>query len=106
VEKGAEKELVYNFFTELAKTLYKRNWSSAARMAEQKSKASKLAAASTPLDKWSLYEATVTLKEQSDRDEAMQLVQWVVNELRNAPSLTAPEKKDLQKATNVLKGWS
>ena len=105
VEQGVEKELVYNFSTELAKTLYKRNWSAATRAAEQKSKAARLAAASTPFDKAALYEGTVTLKEQSDRDEAKTLVQWVVSQLQNAPSLTASEKKDLQKAKDVLKGW-
>jgi len=105
VEEGVEKELVYNFSTELAKTLYKRNWSTAARTAEQKSKSAKLAAASTPFDKAAVYEASVTLKEQSDRDEAKSLVQWVVNELQKEPSLTAPEKKDLIKAKDVLKGW-
>jgi hypothetical protein len=105
VEKGVEKELVYNFFTELAKTLYKRNWSAVSRAAEQKNKSARLAGASTPFDKGAAYEATVTLKEQSDRDEAKSLVQWVVNELQNAQSLTAPQKKDLQKAKDVLKGW-
>ena len=67
VQSGAEKELVYNFSTELAKTLYKRNWSAANRLAEQKNKAAKLAAAATPLDKGSLYEATIVLKDMSDR---------------------------------------
>ena len=33
------------------------------------------------------------------------MVQWVVSELEKAPSLTAPEKKYLQKAKDVLKGW-
>jgi hypothetical protein len=105
VEKGAEKELVYNFSTELAKTLYKRNWSAAARAAEQKNKSARLASASTPFDKAAVYEAAVALTEQSDRDEAKALVQWVVSELQKAPSLTAPEKKDLMKAKDVLKGW-
>jgi tetratricopeptide (TPR) repeat protein len=105
VGNGAEKELVYNFFTELAKTLYKRNWSVSTRMAEQKNKSAKLASASTPLDKASLYEATVTLKDMSDRDEARALVQAVVAELEKAGTLTAPQKKDLAKARDVLKGW-
>jgi hypothetical protein len=104
VEKGVEKQLVYRFSTELARTLYKRNWSIAARTTEQKNKSTKLAAASTPFDRAALYEATVGLKEQSDRDEAKSLVQWVVNELEKAPSLTAADKKDLEKAKDVLKG--
>jgi tetratricopeptide (TPR) repeat protein len=105
LESGMEKELVYNFSTELAKTLYKRNWSAATRAAEQKNKAAKLASASTPLEKGSLYEAAVTLKDMSDRDEAKALVQAVVSELEKAGTLTAPEKKDLGKAKDVLKGW-
>ena len=102
---GAEKEFVYNFATELAKTLYKRNWSAAARMTEQKNKAAKLASVSTPLDKGSLYEATVTLKAVSDREEAKSLVQWVVAELGGRAALTAPQADDLKKAKEVLSGW-
>jgi tetratricopeptide (TPR) repeat protein len=105
LESGAEKELVYNFSTELAKTLFKRNWSASNRVAEQKNKAAKLASAAAPLDKGSLYEATITLKNMSDRDEARALVQSVVSELEKAGTLTAPEKKDLGKAKDVLKGW-
>jgi hypothetical protein len=105
VDSGAEKEIVYNFYTELAKSLYKRNWSAATRAAEQKKKAAKLASAATPLDKASLYEATIALQEVSDRDEARALAQKVVSELEEATSITAPEKKDLQKAKDVLKGW-
>jgi tetratricopeptide (TPR) repeat protein len=105
VASGAEKAPDYNFSTELAKTLYKRNWSAAARRAGQKEKSSKIASAGTPLDRGSLYEATVTLKDVSDRDEARALVQQAVSELEKAASLTAPQKKDLQKAKEVLKGW-
>ncbi|HET6450892.1 MAG TPA: hypothetical protein VFI08_06250 [Spirochaetia bacterium] len=105
VKDGEEKELVYNFYTELAKSLYKRNWSAATRLAEQKNKAAKLASASSAVDKASFYEATVTLANQPDREEAKALVQWVVSQLTSAPSITAPEKKDLQKAQDVLKGW-
>ena len=105
VSSGAEKEFVYNFATELAKTLYKRNWTAAVRITEQKNKAAKLGSATTPLDKGSLYEATVTLKPVSDREEAKSLVQWVVSELSRLSSLTAPQADDLKKAKEVLAGW-
>jgi hypothetical protein len=105
VQQGVEKEMDYNFATELAKTLYKRNWTAAARIAEQKKKAAKLAAAASPLEKGSLYEASVTLSGQSDREEAKALAQWVAAQLEKLPSLTAPQKKDLESAKNVLKGW-
>jgi hypothetical protein len=102
---GTEKEFVYNFATELAKTLWKRNWSSDKRKAEQAAKASKLASAVTPLDKASLYEGTVVLKDMSDREEARALVQWAITEMVKQPALTAPQVKDLDKARTVLKGW-
>ncbi len=102
---GSEKELVYNFVTELAKTLWKRNWSSDRRRAEQSAKASKLAAAATPLDKASLYEGSVALQDTSDREEARALVQWTITELVKLPALNAPQAKDLEKARTVLKGW-
>jgi hypothetical protein len=105
VSQGVEKQMDYNFANELAKTLRARNWSAAARIAEQKKKLSKLGAAVTPLEKGSLYEATVTLSGQSDREEAKSLVQWVVGELEKVPSLTAPQKKDLESAKTLLKGW-
>jgi len=105
VRAGTEPALVYNFITELAKTLYKRNWSAATRAAEQKNEAARLAAATTQLDKASAYEATVTLENTSDRAEAKALVQGVVNDLQSRASLNAPDAKDLQSAKDVLKGW-
>lgn len=104
-QAGKEKDLVYNFYNELAKTLYKRNWSKSMRTSEQKNKASKLASAGTPLEKGSLYEATLVLKDMSDREEAKELARSVVSELESLPSLTAPQAKDLQKAKDLLKGW-
>lgn len=105
VEAGTEKELAYDFYIELAKSLYKRNWSATRRVSEQKAKAAKLSAAGTPLEKGSLYEAAAALPDMSDREEAKVLVQFTVSELGNLASLTAPQAKDLQKARVTLTGW-
>jgi tetratricopeptide (TPR) repeat protein len=105
VEAGTEKEFVYNFSTELAKSLYKRNWSAATKANELKGRKGKIASAATPLDKGSYYEASLAQKDVSDREEAKSLVQWVVSQLGSMGDLTAGQKKDLQKATDVLKGW-
>jgi BRCT domain type II-containing protein len=102
---GREKDIVHNFKTELAKTLWKRNWSAQKRATEQKAKAAKLSAATTPLDRGSLYEASVTLSSVSDREEARALVQGVIADLEKLPSLDAGQRKDLDKARTVLKGW-
>jgi hypothetical protein len=105
VQSGTEKELVYNFYNELAKSLYKRDWPAAKRVSEQKAKAARLAAAGTPLEKGSLYEATAVLQGMSDREEAKALVQFTASELGKLADLTAPQAKDLQKAKDLLKGW-
>jgi tetratricopeptide (TPR) repeat protein len=105
VQAGTEKVIVYSFPTELAKTLYKRNWSAATRVTEQKNKAGKLSAAATPLDKASLYEATISLKNVSDREEAKAILQQVVSDANAAPSLTVGDAKDVAKARELLKGW-
>jgi len=105
VQAGTEKELVYNFYNELAKSLYKRDWSAARRVSEQKAKAAKLNAAGTPLEKGSLYEAAAALPDMSDREEARALAQFTVSELGKRASLTAPQAKDLQKARELLTGW-
>jgi tetratricopeptide (TPR) repeat protein len=105
VEAGTEQEIVYNFSIELAKTLWKRNWSAATRAKELAGRKAKAASAATPLDKGSYYEATIALKDVSDREEAKSLVQWAVSQLEGMGELTAGQKKDLQKAKDVLKGW-
>jgi tetratricopeptide (TPR) repeat protein len=105
VKAGVEKELVYNFSSELAKSLWKRNWSAVTRAAETKNKASRSSSASTPLDKGSVYEAVATIPKVSDREEAKSLVQWVIAELEKIGSRTAAQAKDLQKAQDLLKGW-
>jgi hypothetical protein len=105
VQAGTEKVLVYSFYNELAKSLYKRDWSAARRVSEQKAKTAKLATAGTPLEKGSLYEANADLQNMSDREEAEALVQFSVSELGKLADLTAPQAKDLQKARALLKGW-
>jgi tetratricopeptide (TPR) repeat protein len=104
-QKGIEKEIDYDFSTELAKTLYKRNWSAATRVKEQAAKRSRLASAKDLLERSFAYEGTVTLKDLSDREEARELLRWAVSELGKMQNPTASQKEDLQKARDVLAGW-
>ncbi len=104
VQSGAEKALSYAYYTELAKSLHKRNLSAAARAAGKAKKAAKYAAAADPLAKAAAYEAAVALEAVSDRDEATALVQWVIGELEKLTQSTAGDRKDLEKARKVLAG--
>jgi tetratricopeptide (TPR) repeat protein len=104
VRDGREKSISYAYYTELAKSLYKRNLSAAARDAQKAKRAAKYAAAADALAKAMAWEGTVTLEAVADRDEAKALVRWAIAELEKLPSPTAGEKKDLDKARKVLAG--
>jgi tetratricopeptide (TPR) repeat protein len=106
VQAGQEKAVNYNYYTELAKSLYKRNWPAKTRASEKDKKASKYAAAKDPLAKAMAYEATRPLEGGSDREEAKSLVQWAISELESLAAPTAGDRKDLDKARKVLAGWA
>ncbi len=103
VQAGMAKNVSYEFIIELAKTLRNRNWSAQNRLSEQKAKAAKYAAAKDVFEKGCLYEATVTLKNESDRQEAKEILQNVIAEMSQLPDLDAGQVKDLQTAKDLLK---
>jgi tetratricopeptide (TPR) repeat protein len=105
VRAGGEEELVYDYYTELAKHLWERNWSAAKRQKEQPRKAAEYAARTDPMEKNSYYEGTLTLKDLSDREEARELVAWAVGRLQALPRRTQSEQDDLQEALEVQAGW-
>jgi tetratricopeptide (TPR) repeat protein len=105
VRAGGEEELVYDYYTELAKHLWERNWSAAKRQKEQPRKAAEYAARTDPMEKNCYYEGSLTLKDLSDREEARELVAWAVGRLQALPRRTQSEQDDLQEALEVQAGW-
>ena len=51
------------------------------------------------------YEATVSLKDMSDREEALELINWVIRELQGLSGRTDSQNDDLQEAREVLESW-
>ncbi len=105
VRAGQEEELVYDYYTELAKHLWERNWSAARRQKEQPKKAAQYAAKTDPMEKNFYYEGTLSLKNLSDREEALDLVARTVSELQALPRRAQKEEDDLQEALGVQAGW-
>ena len=105
VRAGEEEELVYDYYTELAKHLWERNWSAARRQKEQPKKASQFTAKTDPAEKNCYYEGSLPLKGLSDREEARELLGWTVGELQALPRRTQGEEDDLQEALEVQAGW-
>jgi tetratricopeptide (TPR) repeat protein len=105
VRAGEEEELVYDYYTELAKHLWERNWSQGRRQKEQAKKAAQYAANSDPMEKNCYYEGSLTLEDLSDREEARKLLDWTVGELEALPRRTQSEEDDLQEALELQAGW-
>jgi tetratricopeptide (TPR) repeat protein len=106
VRSGQEREINYDFYTELAKHLYARDWDSDKRVKEQGKKRSKLAGASTPLEKGFFYEADSELGAMSDREEARKLLLWTIGRLESLPRPKSGQTADLDEAREVLESWN
>jgi hypothetical protein len=105
VQAGTEKELNYNFYLQLAKTLYKRNLTAAKRTAGQAKNLAAFQAAKTPLEKGAAYEGTLALKAMSDREEAREIATWIIAELSKISNRTAGQDDDLQETRETLAEW-
>ncbi len=105
VQAGKEKALNYSFYLYLAKSLWKRNLSTEKRAAGLAKKQAAWQSAKTPLGKGSAYEATIQLDAVSDREEARQIVNWIIAELSKITSRTAGQDGDLADAKETLAEW-
>ncbi len=105
VRDGSETTIDYSFATELAKSLYRRNWSSGTRLREQQNKRARYDGAKTPLQKGFAYEAVVTLLPLSDREEARIIVRQAITALEALQRRTADEEETLSDARELISGW-
>jgi hypothetical protein len=105
MQAGKEKELSYGYYLQLAKSLWKRNLTVARRASGMAKRQAAWQAAKTPLEKGSAFEATVQLKEASDREEAREIVGWMIAELSKIASRTAGQDDDLKEAKETLAEW-
>jgi len=105
VASGEEDEVRYDFFTELAKHLYERDWKSTKRDKQQSKKGSKYRSEEDVLEKNFYYEGTIDLKKVSDREEATALLRWTIKELE---AISKPKKQhiqDLKEAKDLYREW-
>jgi tetratricopeptide (TPR) repeat protein len=105
VRAGREKELVYDYYTELAKHLWERNWNVAKRSREQPKIASSYRSASDPMEKNFYYEGTVTLRNVSDREEALDMLKKAIRDLEALGRRSKGQNDDLKEAQELLASW-
>jgi len=105
VQAGIEKELSHDYYTELAKHLWARDYTAAKRAQEQKKRLAKYDATKDPMEKNFYYEAAVSLQPMSDREEARQLLGWVIAQLEKIPNRDDGQEDDLKEAREVQASW-
>lgn len=105
-ETGIDNEIKLTFYMELARSLHQRDWSSSKRRKEQKEKAEDYADERDVLEKNFNYEGTLDIPSKSDREEAIEMMDWVVSEFEKKGTLTNSEKVDLEEALVDLADWT
>ncbi|MCD6122871.1 MAG: hypothetical protein J7K04_13625 [Spirochaetales bacterium] len=102
---GLEKDINYDFYTELSKHLYKRNWNTGKRRREKGKKRKKYNSLNDPFEKSLYYEGVAEEKNESDRGEAVEMIKWVINELSSIQNRKISQNDDLKEAKETLKNW-
>ncbi len=104
-DKGLKKEIDYDYYTELAKHLYKRNWDSRKRKSSQAKKKRKYQSTRDVFEKGANYEGVITLKSISDREEAREMIKWVIDKLSSIGNRKRSQNDDLKEAKETLASW-
>ena len=101
VRAGEEDEIYYDYYTELAKHLLgtQLELRQAPEGAGQEGRP--VRRQDHPLEKNCYYEGALSLKDQSDREEARELLGWAIGELQALPRRTQGEEDDLQEALEL-----
>ncbi|HEB32346.1 MAG TPA: hypothetical protein ENI15_15985 [Spirochaetes bacterium] len=102
---GIEKKFDHDYYTELAKHLYKRNWSMSRRKKEHKKMTDKYKAETGILKKSFYYEGTMKIKNITDREEARDLLEWVITGLEGVSGRTKEQNDDLKEAKETIESW-
>ncbi len=105
-EAGLAKEIKLSYFMDLARSLWERNWSAAKRQKEMRSKAADFRKETDVLEKNFYYEGTISIPDVSDREEAVNIMNWVVSQFRAKPVLKNSQKTDLEDALADLEEWT
>jgi len=105
VAAGKKDRIDYTYYKELAVELYKRNANAATRSKAQQKIIDKYSNTKDVLKKNFYFEAAVAIPNQSDREEAVILIQSAINALEKKSDKSKYEEKDLLKCKDILKKW-
>ena len=102
VRRGIIDEIIYDYYTQLARHLYERNWNERRRNREYDDKREAFRSTSGVLDKHFYYEGTLDIEDMSDRDEAEEILEWTIRELEGERNRSKKMNEDLAEARAAM----
>ncbi|MBT3272178.1 MAG: hypothetical protein HN368_03410 [Spirochaetales bacterium] len=105
-EAGEVNDIKLSYYMELARSIESRNWSASKRRKEKAGKAKDYRSETDTLEKNFEYEGVVDIPDMSDKDEAIEIMRWVISEFGKKSSLKNSEQVDLDEAREDLETWS
>jgi len=105
VKEGSIERKYYNYYIKLAKHLHKRNWSEKKRAKNQAGKKNKYNKAKPGLKKYARFEGTLNIKAISDREEAKDIINITISELKAVENPTKTNEDDLKDAIDLEASW-
>jgi tetratricopeptide (TPR) repeat protein len=105
IAAGREEKTQYGYYTKLAKHLEKRGWSASKRKSKLGKKEKSHKKETDVLKKSFYFEATVTIKDMSDKEEALEIINKVINDLEKKSNRDKTENDDLKDAKELKSSW-
>ncbi|MFW6368780.1 MAG: hypothetical protein ACOCZ9_03485 [Spirochaetota bacterium] len=103
---GDAEEVYYNHYIELAHNLWERNWNERRRNRRQSGIRDDYRDAESNLDRAFNYEGTVNLESMSDREEALEILGWVIDDIEAMDSPSQGQRDDLAEARELREEWN
>jgi hypothetical protein len=105
-ETGEAIEIKLSYFVELSRSLYERDWSASKRRKSHGDKEESFAKERDVLKKGFFYEGTLSIPNVSDRQEAIEMIEWAISEYRSKPTLKNTERVKFEEALVDLADWT
>ena len=106
IATGAPVNVDFDFYLELARDLYQRNWDAGHRRNEQQSKLKRYTISPDIVEKSFYYEGTINLPDESDRAEAAAIVRNTISMIQSKTApLTSRDRSQLAEAKKLLAEW-
>ena len=109
-------KIKYSYYLKLGDHLYQRDWNSRKRQKEARKMSSDFTEADDPVERYKYFNAAFDfskpqlysrsgVEDMSDREEAIEIMEWIVDELESKARLTSGDKDNLEEAQAFLDEW-